>query len=183
MNTTADSNLTKRALAAAMKELMEQMPFSKISVSNIAEQCGMNRKSFYYHFKDKYDLVNWIFDMEYLQLSSRQDYAGILDFLTELCSFFYENRSFYRRALRIEGQNSFLEHFKEVLEPSIKYFLASSLEEAKYQQFCINFYADAFIAAFVRWLSDKDCVPPQEFVRMLKVSIYAAVKRVEVAEL
>ena len=109
--------------------------------------------------------------------------AGIWDFLTELCSFFYENRSFYRRALRIEGQNSFLEHFKEVLEPSIKYFLASSLEEAKYQQFCINFYADAFIAAFVRWLSDKDCVPPQEFVRMLKVSIYAAVKRVEVAEL
>lgn len=184
MNTTADSNLTKRALAAAMKELMEQMPFSKISVSNIAEQCGMNRKSFYYHFKDKYDLVNWIFDMEYLQLSSRQDYAGIWDFLTELYSFFYENRSFYRRAaLRIEGQNSFLEHFKEVLEPSIKYFLASSLEEAKYQQFCINFYADAFIAAFVRWLSDKDCVPPQEFVRMLKVSIYAAVKRVEVAEL
>ena len=112
MNTTADSNLTKRALAAAMKELMEQMPFSKISVSDIAEQCGMNRKSFYYHFKDKYDLVNWIFDMEYLQLSSRQDYAGIWDFLTELCSFFYENRSFYRRALRIEGQNSFLEHFK-----------------------------------------------------------------------
>lgn len=88
MNTTADSNLTKRALAAAMKELMEQMPFSKISVSDIAEQCGMNRKSFYYHFKDKYDLVNWIFDMEYLQLSSRQDYAGIWDFLTELCSFF-----------------------------------------------------------------------------------------------
>ena len=125
MNTTADSNLTKRALAAAMKELMEQMPFSKISVSDIAEQCGMNRKSFYYHFKDKYDLVNWIFDMEYLQLSSRQDYAGIWDFLTELCSFFYENRSFYRRALRIEGQNSLLEHFKEVLEPSIKYFLAS----------------------------------------------------------
>ena len=53
MNTTADSNLTKRALAAAMKELMEQMPFSKISVSDIAGQCGMNRKSFYYHFKDK----------------------------------------------------------------------------------------------------------------------------------
>ena len=88
MNTTADSNLTKRALAAAMKELMEQMPFSKISVSDIAEQCGMNRKSFYYHFKDKYDLVNWIFDMEYLQLSSRQDYAGIWIFLPSCAAFF-----------------------------------------------------------------------------------------------
>ena len=92
MDTTADSNLTKRALAAAMKELMEQMPFSKISVSDIAEQCGMNRKSFYYHFKDKYDLVNWIFDMEYLRLTSEQDYTGIWEFLTVLCGFFYENR-------------------------------------------------------------------------------------------
>lgn len=183
MDTTADSNLTKRALAAAMKELMEQMPFSKISVSDIAEQCGMNRKSFYYHFKDKYDLVNWIFDMEYLRLTSEQDYTGIWEFLTVLCGFFYENCAFYRRALRIEGQNSFLEHFKEVLEPTIKYFLASSLEEATYQQFCIDFYADAFIAAFVRWLSEKDCVPPQEFVRMLKASIYAAVKRVEITEM
>lgn len=182
MKTTADSNLTKRALAAAMKELMEQMPFSKISVSDIAERCGMNRKSFYYHFKDKYDLVNWIFDMEYLQLSSRQDYAGIWDFLTALCCFFYENRAFYRRALRIEGQNSFLEHFKEVLEPSVKYYLASSLEEKTYQQFCVDFYADAFIAAFVRWLSNRDCVPPQEFVRMLKASIYAVVKRAEITE-
>ena len=51
-----DSNITKKALAMAMKELMEQIPFSKISVSDICEKCGMNRKSFYYHFKDKYDL-------------------------------------------------------------------------------------------------------------------------------
>lgn len=56
----ADSNITKRALAAALKELMEQKPFSKINVADICEKCGMNRKSFYYHFKDKYDLVNWI---------------------------------------------------------------------------------------------------------------------------
>ena len=136
MNTTADSNLTKRALAAAMKELMEQMPFSKISVSDIAEQCGMNRKSFYYHFKDKYDLVNWIFDMEYLQLSSRQDYAGIWDFLTELCSFFYENRSFYRRALRIEGQNSFLEHFKDCLLYTSGLSLSGAPSGRPYPHFC-----------------------------------------------
>lgn len=64
-----DSNITKKALAMAMKELMEQIPFSKISVSDICEKCGMNRKSFYYHFKDKYDLVNWIFDVEFFRLS------------------------------------------------------------------------------------------------------------------
>ena len=39
-----------------MKALMEERPFAKISVGDICERCGMNRKSFYYHFKDKYDL-------------------------------------------------------------------------------------------------------------------------------
>ena len=57
----ADSNVTKRALAEGLKQLMERRPFAKISVGDICESCNMNRKSFYYHFRDKYDLVNWIF--------------------------------------------------------------------------------------------------------------------------
>ena len=62
----ADSNITKSALASALKELMETTPFAKITVSDICAKCNMNRKSFYYHFRDKFDLVNWIFDVEYL---------------------------------------------------------------------------------------------------------------------
>jgi AcrR family transcriptional regulator len=57
----SDSNVTKNALAASMKKLMKEEPFEKISVSDICSDCGINRKSFYYHFRDKYDLVNWIF--------------------------------------------------------------------------------------------------------------------------
>lgn len=60
----ADSNITKKALANALRELMEEEPFDKIQVAHIFEKCNMNCKSFYYHFKDKYDLVNWIFDTE-----------------------------------------------------------------------------------------------------------------------
>ena len=107
-----DSNITKKALAMAMKELMEQIPFSKISVSDICEKCGMNRKSFYYHFKDKYDLVNWIFDVEFFQAVHVRDYNlpnWSWRFLEDSCQYFYENQSFYRKALQIEGQNSFVD--------------------------------------------------------------------------
>lgn len=48
----ADSNITKRALAAALKELMEEKAFDKISVGDICEKCDMNRKSFYCHFRE-----------------------------------------------------------------------------------------------------------------------------------
>ena len=62
----ADQSITKRALCTALKELMEEEPFQKISVADICARCDMNRKSFYYHFRDKYDLVNWIFDTEFI---------------------------------------------------------------------------------------------------------------------
>ncbi|MCD8332009.1 MAG: TetR family transcriptional regulator, partial [Oscillospiraceae bacterium] len=66
----SDSNITKHALAASLRTLMEEYPFEKITVAQICEQCGINRKNFYYHFKDKYDLVNWIFDTDLLTLTA-----------------------------------------------------------------------------------------------------------------
>ena len=62
----ADSNITRNAMAAAMKALMKEKKLSKISISDICGACGMNRNSFYYHFKDKYDLINWIFYTEFV---------------------------------------------------------------------------------------------------------------------
>ena len=66
-----DSLITKKALASSLKELMETQPLTKISVGDICEKCGMNRKSFYYHFCDKYELVNWIFDTEFNEIRNR----------------------------------------------------------------------------------------------------------------
>ena len=53
------SNATKQAFADALRKLLEQKPIAKISVSHICEECGMNRKSFYYHFKTNVDLLSY----------------------------------------------------------------------------------------------------------------------------
>ena len=55
---------------------MEEKPFEKISVGDICERCDMNRKSFYYHFRDKYDLVNWIYDREFIAGVSKKEYPA-----------------------------------------------------------------------------------------------------------
>ena len=47
----ADSNSTKSALADAMKKLMVCKSFAKISISDLCEECGLNRKSFYFILK------------------------------------------------------------------------------------------------------------------------------------
>lgn len=51
------SQITKRALASSLKLLLLQKPLNKITINDIAEKCGVSRMTFYYHFKDVYDLV------------------------------------------------------------------------------------------------------------------------------
>lgn len=53
------SQTTKRALEASLKNLLLKKPLDKITINDIAEDCGINRMTFYYHFKDIYDLVEW----------------------------------------------------------------------------------------------------------------------------
>lgn len=53
------SNTTKRAIEASLKKLLLVKPLDKITISDIAEDCGINRMTFYYHFKDIYDLIEW----------------------------------------------------------------------------------------------------------------------------
>ena len=53
------SQVTKRALEESLKHLLLQKPLNKITISDITDDCGINRMTFYYHFKDIYDLVEW----------------------------------------------------------------------------------------------------------------------------
>ena len=63
----SDSIKTKNAIAQGFKELMEKKAFAKITVSDITSKCGLNRQTFYYHFQDKYELLNWIFYNEAIE--------------------------------------------------------------------------------------------------------------------
>ena len=53
------SQVTKRALEASLKNLLLKKPLNKITINDIAEDCGINRMTFYYHFQDIYDLIEW----------------------------------------------------------------------------------------------------------------------------
>ncbi len=174
----ADSNITKRALATALRELMLEVPFDKIQVAHICERCDMNRKSFYYHFKDKYDLLNWIFDTEIITFT--QGYSGNekleqrVEVIQDVCNYFYENRDFYRKALNVQGQNSFSEHFRECNMAILKIRLAHLIEDSE-DDFALNFFTDAIVCTMERWLLNKNCMPPDEFTTKLFRFIYQGV--------
>ena len=161
-----DSSITEKALAAALKRLMADRPLPKISVGDICEACSMNRKSFYYHFKDKYDLVNWIFYTEFVERlldASVQDSAS---FLTSVCEYFYANRAFYVNALEQTGQNSFSDYFAEMMSPVILTHYTDVVGDDDAHDFYTTFYTDAFLCAIKRWLRDGS-MTPERFVSLI----------------
>lgn len=185
----AGSNITKNALAQAMKELMLEKKFEKISVTDICNQCGMNRKSFYYHFRDKYDLVNWIFYVGFMDHVSLGDYQvdegennpdRPWKLLTAVLDYFYEDRAFYKKALMIEGQNSFRDYFHDAVIPVFQYFLFDVLDGEDYADMFVMMICDAFIDALVRWLQSDEPERPEELISGIKeMSIRLANKIVQ----
>lgn len=171
----AGANATKNLLAKALKTLMEKKPFAKISVGDICEECGMNRKSFYYHFRDKYDLVNWIFYTEFVHTLNYSADDNGWQHLVEVCRYFYNNKPFYSKALKIEGQNSFRDYFHDILEAILLEYLSLYFENAKESQFAAEFFSDAVICSLIRWLTSKDPASPEEFCE----SVHQCIKLVK----
>lgn len=171
----SDSQITKKALAESMKELMSVKPMKKISISDIVEKCNLNRQSFYYHFKDKYDLVNWIYYTEFI-VKIKDKPVKSWDFLEKICEFFYENKTFYTNAFRVTGQNSFSEYFIEVMHPILTVHLNDIFIEN--QDFYAAFYADAIRLSISRWLLEGAKIPPKEFVRLIITALTGAAVKI-----
>lgn len=164
----ADSNTTKKALASALKELIAEKTIEKISIGDICRQCDMSRKSFYYHFKDKEDLVNWIFDSEFVAYARTAEFESFWTAIEALMQYFYENRLFYRRILLHEGQNSFSKHFNDLLHEVFAGQLQQIIRNPKIRDFQINFIADGMVCMLKRWIGASECIPPEEFVGKVK---------------
>ena len=169
------SSITKKALMESLKKLMLQKPLNKITINDLTTDCGISRMAFYYHFRDKFDLVNWIFDVEYLNhVQIGKNLIG-WDSVLHLCNYFYENKDFYRKAMKVEDQNSFINHFRELVSPLMAEDIREILGEQTDADFYVNFFCDAVICAFGRWISQKEPIPPQKFVELLKSCIQVVV--------
>ncbi|MCI8326468.1 MAG: TetR family transcriptional regulator, partial [Lachnospiraceae bacterium] len=86
---------TKEKIAAAVKDLMRQKSIRKITVQDIMDETGMKRQSFYYHFQDIYDVLEWICSRE---LIYKVDVGTTFEeWLMDLMETIEADRSFYRK--------------------------------------------------------------------------------------
>ena len=117
---------TKKALAASLKKLLTQKPLDKITVIDIVEDCEVNRQTFYYHFQDIYDLIDWIYTSEATKALDgkktyetwQQGYMHIFEYVLRnkdfvLSTFHSVSRSHLERYLYNEVYNLLIEVVEE----------------------------------------------------------------------
>lgn len=159
----ANTTITRRALVSALKELMEIKPFEKITISEICDKCSLNRKSFYYHFHDKYELMNWVFQSEFVSCGGIYKTSGEM-ILRDLCHYLYDNLNFYRQAFFIDGANGFCQYFYKISYSLVHTSLKIQFEEELIDEFILSFFSDGFVSAVKRWITDSEPVNPDIFV-------------------
>ncbi len=109
-------NETDYLFTLAIKKLMKTIPLDKITVSQICDECLTTRQTFYRHFKDKYDLVNNIFQMQcsesFLLMGSKYT---LEEALIEKFKFIEEEKTFFSQAFKSQDSNNLIKFDFEMI--------------------------------------------------------------------
>lgn len=170
----SDSLTTKKALADSLRALMKKKSLEKITVSDLVKNSGLNRQTFYYHFRDKYDLVNWIIDSEIISAFSSAAVNGSWsDSLLEALSLMKREKVFYIGALTFARESAFLDD----MFPALRDMLLDIVDQVPLlsgrsidpnnKLFIADFYTHGLIGMVYQWARNGMREPPETIVGRL----------------
>ena len=170
------SQLTKRALEQSLKNLLAYNPLTKITVGDIADDCGINRMTFYYHFKDIYDLVEWsCLEDARKALDKNKTYdtwqQGFLQIFEEVL----ENKQFVMNVYRCVHR----EQVEKYLKPLVDSLLLDVINERSAgmtvrdedKSYIAQIFSYIFIGLMLDWINDDMREDPKMIVNRLAMLI------------
>ena len=180
------SQVTKRALEQSLKNLLLKKPLTKITVGDITEDCGINRMTFYYHFKDIYDLVEWsCLEDAKRALEEKKTYDTWQQGFLQIFKAVQENKPFILNVYRCVHR----EQVEKYLQPLVDQLLLNVINEEaagitvrdEDKQFIAQVYSYMFIGLMLDWIKDDMREDPQQIVvklsKLIKGSVSVALSR------
>lgn len=150
-------NRTKEMLAESLMKLLARRTLDKITIQDIVDDCGYNRQTFYYHFHDIYDLIDWIFAAQTQELIEKCRACGSLDVGVEaVIAYMRENRRLILNILRSVNGEKLLDN----LYGSAQSIVLSALENhpgvqelsAEYRELVAEAFKYALAGLLIDWM-------------------------------
>ena len=169
------STTTKESLAAALKQMMLVKPIGKITVKDLVEICGVNRQTFYYHFDDVYDLLEWVFEEDANRVLPRKVvYEHWREDVLVYMEYLKENSAFTLNVYNSNSRPYMLRYIRERLKACIRSFAEIVAERRSIDrqdfEFIVEFYSHLVVGLITQWM-DQGMQLPREITteRVLKV--------------
>ncbi len=151
------SQTTKRALEASLKNLLLKKPLDKITISDIADDCGINRMTFYYHFKDIYDLVEWSCEEDAAKaLAGKKTYDTWQDGFLQIFEAVKANKPFIMNVYRSVSREQLENYLYKVTYDLLAHVVGEASQGMTVSEadkaFVANFYKYAFVGLMLDWI-------------------------------
>ena len=175
------SQVTKRALEASLKKLLLEKPLHKITVSDITDDCGINRMTFYYHFKDIYDLVEWCCQEDASRaLAGKKTYETWQQGLLQIFEAVQENKPFilnvYRSVSREQVESYLYQVTYRLLEDVVEEQAQGMSVRSEDKAFIATLYKYMFVGLMLDWVKSDMKGDPQVIVDRLEQVIHGSVR-------
>ena len=176
------SDLTKRALEQSLKNLLLQKPLHKITISDIADDCGINRMTFYYHFKDIYDLIEWTCVEDASRaLEGKKTYDTWQQGLLQIFEAVLDNKPFIMNVYRSVSREQVEQYLYKLLDPMLRDFVDRSAQGFTVQdadkQFVVDFYKYALVGMALEWIRRDMKEDPVRMTERLNVLLHGDLER------
>ena len=152
------SQITKNALAASLKKLLSKKELSKITITNITEECGVNRQTFYYHFKDIYDLLEWIFTNEVIEEIDNEKEEDWQQKFIYIFEYVIKNKELIKNIYSSGSKEYFLKFVYKQTNLLIINFIEKEYKDKKIKdenkKFIANFYKYGFVGVMEEWIEN-----------------------------
>lgn len=173
-------DLTKHAIADAFIELLQLQPIEKITVKTIAEKCGINRQTFYYHFADIYELMEWALDSELKKFIEENGllHADWQELLQQLFLFLRSRRRVLLNAYNAQNRLYYELFIMRFITPAIRAHLLTFPEAenvpSEKLDFLTKVYSRILMNFALDWLDegmpDEEKISMTDYVTLLKSS-------------
>lgn len=175
------SQTTKRALEASLKHLLLKKPLDKITVTDIADDCGINRMTFYYHFKDIYDLVEWSCVQDAAKaLDGKKTYSTWQQGFYQIFEAVLSNKPFimnvYRSVSREQVELYLYKLTHDLLIGVVEEKAANLPVREEDKQFIADFYKYAFVGIMLDWIRGDMKADPAKIIERLDRIIHGQIQ-------
>ena len=175
------SQVTKRALEQSMKNLLQKKPLNKITINDIAEDCGISRMTFYYHFKDIYDLVEWVcLEDAKRALEEKKSYETWQQGFLQIFELVRKNKLFVMNVYRCVHQEQVEKYVKPLMDQLVLEIIGEEIQTMTVREadkeFIARIYSYIFVGIMLDWIKEDMQGNPQEIVDRLGILIKGTIK-------